>query len=100
MAAFTSPAGKLNSGPLAASLNWVKESTCVVVEFRLLSDLMVAAEVRLLPMGFHTSSALAAVSGSCVAMSVVPTMEGVTVEPPVWVVPFKASRAQLLQKPL
>ena len=71
-----------------------------MVEFRLASLVMVAADVRLLPIGFQTSSALLAVSGSWVAIRVVPTIEGVVVEPPVCVVPFSANSAQLLQKPL
>src|SRR6185312_7553766 len=100
MAAFTSPPEQVPRGPLAASLNCVNESSWSVVEFRLVSLARVAAEVRLVPIGFHTSKALLAVSGSWVAIRVVPTMDGVVVEPPVWVVPFKARSAQLLQKPL
>src|SRR5471032_3543980 len=99
MAAFARPAGKSKHGPLAPILNLVKLSIWSVVELVLVNDLIVAAEVRFEETGFHTSKELEAVSGSCCALMVVPTMEGVVSDPLVLVVPFRASSAQLLQKP-
>src|SRR4051812_5838495 len=55
-----------------------------------------AADVRLLAAGFHTSSALAAVSGSCSGVRVVPGTTAVRL-PLVLAVPLSASVAQLWQ---
>jgi hypothetical protein len=51
----------------------------------------------LLPAGFQTSSALAAVSGRLVMMMLVPGIEGCVRLPPELVVPFRARLAQLPQ---
>src|SRR5882724_5276450 len=53
------------------------------------------ADVRFEPTGFHTSRALAAVSGKFVTAVVVPATDGVVGFPPLLVVPFRANVAQL-----
>src|ERR1700736_2413866 len=58
-----------------------------------------AADVRFDPRGFHTSRALAAVSGKFVTAVVVPATDGVVGFPPLLVVPFRANVAQLTHRP-